>query len=417
MKRKKSMKKIKIEDFPKNKNNIFELIKNKTKVFMFGAGVISEKTLISLNSIKFRGIFDNSKNLRNTTENNLKILDPRQLKKFNKNEIFIIITTTSFNDVIDQLEGYGLKKNINFCISHILKDQFVIEDIQSINQNILFSSGSPIEKDNKSGGGIYRVEINGDRWLTKKIYSGNCFGLIKNPINNTIIFIDTDKGILNYSENFKLIKKVNIKKGMRAHGISFCKRTQTYAVACSFQDKILIFDKNFKLTNEFFITEKIKKIKIAQHHCNDCEISEENVYVSVFSVTGNWKKDVFDGGIIEFNARTGKKIGSIKNDLWMPHNVRIINGTMHILDSLRGNLLFDNLSIQGNFPAFTRGLDFKNGLYFIGQSRNRNFSKNLGVSKNISVDTGIVIFDPTTKISRFINVSNKISEIHSILAL
>ena len=42
------MKKIKIEDFPKNKNNIFELIKNKTKVFMFGAGVISEKTLISL---------------------------------------------------------------------------------------------------------------------------------------------------------------------------------------------------------------------------------------------------------------------------------------------------------------------------------------------------------------------------------
>ena len=411
------MKKTSINDFPKNKNNIFELIKNKKEVYFFGAGVICEKTLSSLDNVKFKGIFDNSKNLHNTFENKLKIENPEKIKKTNLDDLFIIITTTSFRDVIIQLEKLGLKKNNNFCVSHILKDQFVIEDIQSLNQNILFSSGSPKVNDKKFGGGIYKLKINGDEWTIEKLYSGNCFGMIRNPINETIIFVDTDKGILKYDKNFKFIKKINLKKGIRAHGLSFCKKTERYAIACSYQDKVMIFNKKFNLIKEFLISDKIMKTKVPQHHCNDCEISSDSIYVSMFSLTGNWKKDVFDGGIAEFDIRTGTKIGNLKNDLWMPHNVKIINGSIHVLDSLRGHLLFDNLSIQGDFPAFTRGLDFKNGLYFIGQSRNRNFSKNIGISNNISVDTGIVIFDPITKISRFINVSNKISEVHSVLAL
>tara|TARA_B100000886_G_C20424250_1_gene493111 strand:+ start:3425 stop:4660 length:1236 start_codon:yes stop_codon:yes gene_type:complete len=411
------MKKIEFSDFPKDKNHILTLIKNKKEIYFFGAGVISEKTFASFSLRKFNGIFDNSENLHNTFERNLKILDPKLIRNLNYKDIFIIITTTSFNDVMIQLEKYGLKKNENFCVSHILKDQFAIEGMQSLKQELLFSSGSPKVKNDSFGGGIYKLTINEDKWTTKKLYNGNCFGIIRNFLDNSILFIDTDVGILKYDKNFKLLKKVKIKKGIRAHGISFCSDTQKYAVACSFKDKVLILDKNLKLVNEFNISEKIKKSKVAQHHCNDCEISQNSVYVSMFSVTGNWKKEVFDGGITEFDATSGKRVGHIKNDLWMPHNVRIINGTMHILDSLRGNLLFDNLSIQGNFPAFSRGLDFKDGLYFIGQSRNRNFSKTIGVSKNISVDTGIVVFDPTTKISRFLNVSNKISEIHSILAL
>lgn len=411
------MKKINISNFPKNKNNIFELLKNKKEIYLFGAGVICEKTLSSLDNLKFNGIFDNSINLQDTYENKLKISSPQNIKKINLDNLFIIITTTSFKDVIQQLETFGLKKDKNFCVSHLLKDQFVIEEIQSLNQNLLFSSGSPKIKDNKFGGGIYKLKINADKWTTEKLYSGNCFGLIRNPIDDSIIFVDTDKGILKYDKNFKFVKKISLKKGIRAHGLSFCKITLRYSVACSYQDKIMIFNKNFKLINEFSISEKIKKIGIPQHHCNDCEISKDSVYVSMFSLTGNWKIDVFDGGIAEFDIKTGKKIGNLKNDLWMPHNVKIINGTMHVLDSLKGDLLFDNLLTQGNFPAFTRGLDFKNGLYFVGQSRNRNFSKNVGVSKNISVDTGIVAFDPTTKVSRFMNISNKISEIHSVLAL
>ena len=75
----------------------------------------------------------------------------------------------------------------------------------------------------------------------------------------------------------------------------------------------------------------------------------------------------------------------------MPHNVSQFDGSIHVLD-LPGHLRFNNLSVQGTFPAFTRGLSYGRG-YFIGQSKNRNHSKVMGVSNNISIDCGIIIFD------------------------
>lgn len=136
----------------------------------------------------------------------------------------------------------------------------------------------------------------------------------------------------------------------------------------------------------------------------------------MFSISGNWKKEVFDGGILEINLKDNNK-QTLINNLWMPHNVKYINGSLHILDSLRGGLLFNNFTLQGTFPAFTRGLNYDNGYYYIGQSRNRNFSRFIGVSNNISVDTGIIIFNPELKISRFLQFSNSISEIHSVLLI
>ena len=137
----------------------------------------------------------------------------------------------------------------------------------------------------------------------------------------------------------------------------------------------------------------------------------------MFSKTGNWKRDVFDGTIVEFDIVTNETIGSIKENLWMPHNVKFIDGGIHVLNSLNGQLLSNNFQVIGEFPAFTRGLDYDGVFYFIGQSRNRNYSKNLGVSKNISIDAGIIVFDATTKASRFLQLPPKISEIHSILLL
>ena len=72
------------------------------------------------------------------------------------------------------------------------------------------------------------------------------------------------------------------------------------------------------------------------------------------------------------------------------------------------------MQILGEFPAFTRGLAYDNQHFYIGQSKNRNYSKYLGVSKNISIDAGIILFDEKTKVSRFFQVDPRISEIHAI---
>ena len=132
------------------------------------------------------------------------------------------------------------------------------------------------------------------------------------------------------------------------------------------------------------------------------------------SETGNWKLDVFDGAILEFDIETKELVAPVVKDLWMPHNIKVIDGSLTLLDSLKGHLLTNNMQFSGDFPAFTRGLDHDGQYYYIGQSRNRNYSKNLGLSKNISIDAGVIIFDDQTKASRFLQLPPKLSEIHSI---
>ena len=153
------------------------------------------------------------------------------------------------------------------------------------------------------------------------------------------------------------------------------------------------------------------------HHCNDNLAIGNSLYVSMFSSSGNWKNDVFDGCIAEFDIESGERLSDICSGLYMPHNVKHFNGSLHVLDSLPGHLRFNNLSIQGTFPAFTRGLAYQSGLYYVGQSKNRNYSKVLGISNNISIDCGVVVFNPELKASRFLQFPHAIGEIHSIVGV
>jgi hypothetical protein len=88
-----------------NKNSTLNLIRERKKIFFFGAGIVSEKTIKSIDiSNKFSGIFDNSSTLWGTKQEKVKILNPKIIKKLNKKDFLIIITTTSFSNVFDQLK-------------------------------------------------------------------------------------------------------------------------------------------------------------------------------------------------------------------------------------------------------------------------------------------------------------------------
>ena len=72
---------------------------------------------------------------------------------------------------------------------------------------------------------------------------------------------------------------------------------------------------------------------------------------------------------------------------------------------------------SGVFPWFHAWFHHDNQYSYIGQSKNRNFSKQLGVSKNISIDSGVIIFDELTKVSRTIHLPHSLTEIHGIFSL
>ena len=386
------------------------LIKNK-KVYLFGSGILAKKTITKFSEIKFQGIIDNSKNLKGQTYMNLPIISPKNINKKN----FYVITSTSFSDISRQLISKGLEKDKNFILTPFLNDLETLSDLEELEQKILFTSGSPSQQSSLYGGGLYLLNLKKDSWKYKKILSGNCYGSYKSK--NKIFVIDENRGVIQFNKNLTIDKIFKIEKGIRPHGISFCEKTRNFFICCTEMDSIFVYDINFKKLDIIPISSKKEKTGIKHHHINDCAVIDGSLFVSMFSISGNYNKEFYDGTIIEINTSDFTRKNILTNKLWMPHNISFFDNSLHVLNSFKGELLAYNMSVIGKFPAFARGLDFKDGYYYVGQSRNRNFSKLLGNSLNTSIDSGIIIFESKNKLSRFLQLHPKLSEIHSIMLI
>ena len=383
-------------------------------IVLFGSGIIAEKTARILSDKKIVAIVDNASNLWGQKQLAVEIRSPQYLQKEGKNS-FVIICTTSFVEVAAQLDSYGMTPEDNYFVSPVMNDLRIIDELETIEKKMLFTSGSPKINNDNYGGGIYEMYVNGDKWKHKKVISGNCYGLIK--YGNNFISVDTERGIFEFDQHYNIIRQGNLPSGIRAHGVDYSEKHEKFFVVGSYLDGVIILDKEFNILDQINVSHKRERTGKPDHHCNDCLVVEDSLYVSMFSMTGNWKRDVFDGAILEYDIITKELVGPVIQNLWMPHNIKFIEGSLHVLDSLPGQLKTNNAKVIGEFPAFTRGLAHDGVYYFIGQSRNRNYSKNIGVSKNVSIDAGIIVFDGYTKASRFLQLPPKISELHSILLI
>lgn len=394
-----------------SKIDFIELSKiNKKPIVLFGSGNISKKTIRKLGLEKVAFIVDNSTNLQGSEYEGLEVKVPDELSK----DYFILICSTAIREISLQLEELGFIPNIDFSISPILNDLLAIQELEELSETFYFTSGSVPELGLSAGGGFYQCDVDGLQTSITKLHSGPCYGAVK--VGDRIYFVDTDKGLFSFSNNNNIDLLCELPKGSRAHGISYNKGNNNFYVTCSYLDAVLEIDgSSFIINRRFSLSNKINDTGEPMHHCNDnCSINK-SLYVSMFSSTGNWKLDSFDGCVAEFDLSTGERLPDVYTGLYMPHNIMLFDGMLHVLDSLPGHLRFSNFSVQGTFPAFTRGLAYHQGLYFIGQSKNRNYSKVMGLSNNISIDCGIVVFNPILKASRFIQVPYTIGEIHSIV--
>lgn len=385
------------------------------EVVLFGAGTISPKTARKIDH-SYAFIADNNPNFWGATQEGKEILNPEVLDG-KRDQFFVVICTTSFIEVCQQLERFGFRLGEDFIVSPILNDLRIISELEEHQCKLLFTSGVPESDDPECGGGIYELTLNGHNWAYRKVYSGICYGLIK--YKEHYITVDDKRGIVELDQQYKITRESPLPLATRGHGIAYSDLTDCFYVVASYRDEILIFNSDLKHKDSIRLSNKFELEEAPAHHCNDICVAGSSFYVTMFSYSGNWKKDVFDGVILEYDLTTLNEVGPLlnANDLWMPHNISYLDGSLVVLDSLRGELKKNNLQSVGKFPAFTRGLDFDGAYYYVGQSRNRNYSKNLGLSLNISIDSGIIIFDEETKASRTIFLPQKLSEIHSILVI
>lgn len=389
------------------------------KIVFFGGGaqVIKTKRKLDYRNPEYLGITDNDPNLHGTEQYGLKVLNPDILVPYvNQKAVLIIICTTSFQEVSRQLQDMGFKSGIDFIVSPILNDLRIISEMENVKAKMLFTCGATSEDNPKYGGGIYELTLNGYEWDYRKVHSGRCYGLWKHQ--DSFVVMDHEAGILKFDYEYNVIATNEMPEASRCHGVAYDSETEKYFIVASYLDCILVYDKQFELQKKIAFSDKLGRYGKPMHHANDICLFGKSVYVSMFSRTGNYSENgIFDGVVLEYDVETYEPRGAVLQGLWMPHNICHIGGDLVVLDSLPGYLRKGNAQIVGEFPGFTRGLDFDGRLFYIGQSRNRNFSKCLGISNNIAIDAAIVLFDERTKVSRSMQLPPQISEIHSIALL
>jgi hypothetical protein len=386
--------------------------KENKKIVIFGAGIVAKKCIENLNKSKILFIVDNNKKLWGSSFEGINIYDPNKLRKIDKKNILVVITTTSFVDVMRQLEKINYK--LQRSVSYYLKDRIHIEVLQNLKKKILISSGLPPINKKNSGGGLYEIDLKGISWNIKKVYSGTVHGVIK--FKDGYAISDSVNGIILLDKNYKILKKGTYPNNTRAHGIAFDNKRKLFYIVCSNTDQVKVFDLKLELKKSILISKKYKKFKSPQHHINDICIKDGYLYVSMFSLSGNHKRNIYDGGVCKISPKNSKIVKKIYGDLLMPHSIKYINKSFMILDSLRGNFVIGEKKVA-SFPGFSRGLSFDGKYFFIGQSRNRNFSMINNSKDNISIDNSILIYDYKNKSSRSLYLPNTISEIHEVLVL
>jgi len=375
----------------------------------FGVGQIAEKEILA--GVKPDIIFDNNPELNNTLFYNISVVSPSCIKKYAL--IKLIICSSSIADIQDQLMELSFDLSM-VEISHYIGPASRTFNLEKFEFEGFISSGLPSTRKSLKGGGVYYVkESLVDGVTINKVFESNTHGMVID--GNDLIFTSQGDGIVIFDLISQHVRKIiTIPPAQRPHGIR--KINNTYFVALSVADKIIQVDENSNIINEYFLSEKINKIGTPQHHLNDIFVDDNFIYASMFSVSGNWKKGIFDGGVVQIDRESGEK-STIIQGLTMPHSVEIVDSTLHVLDSFTGTVLGYHKKIISQHNGFVRGFFVKNNYYIIGESKNRNISKLERGSLTSSIDSRITIIDPELNISRSIALPRTISEIHAVVAV
>ena len=112
-------------------------------ITLFGAGRIAEKTVRLLRDVEIKAIVDNASNLWGEIQDDVEIKDPKTLKTEEGKDTYMVICTTSFAEVSSQLKEMGFKPEKDYCASPILNDLRIIDELETIEKSMIFSSGSP----------------------------------------------------------------------------------------------------------------------------------------------------------------------------------------------------------------------------------------------------------------------------------
>ena len=379
------------------------------KLVFWGATNWIERTLENIQGTP-EFIVDKSKLNQDIKYNGCEVFSPDRLKE--ENQVYVVITTANYISVIEDLEKIGYIMGDDFCCTPLLNLRKSKDDLLSHSQTLLISSPDHYS-DKDSGGGLYKVKMN--PYSIEKVYTGKTRGV---SISNHLYYVvDMLKGLVVLDYQFNEIDIIELEKNSEPHGIFVDNENKLIYVGSSGRDSVTVYSvQTKKKVNEYFISNKWKRNKKDNHHVNDPYVYGDSLYVSLFSFSGNWMNEVYDGGVLEIDLVDGKVLGPVITDKWMPHSVMRVDGKLTILDSMLGELYHGSYAMACKINGFARGLCYDGKYFYIGATEHRYPEKLVNISTNISLDTGFYVFDSNSSMTKFFSMPN-IQSIHSILSL
>ncbi len=347
-------------------------------------------------------VVDNSVVEHGTTVEGLPVVAPETLWADDRDGVFVVVTTRAFMEVAVQLEANGFAAGRHFCVSPTLRDFQIISAISNCERNVFLMVSDPVAPDDPNrGGGVY--ELNLKTRQTRKRLSGFCHGIVDGPEGTVYLVDDSVGGVREVDSDWQTRRVIPLPPKSRPHGVAYCPKRHRLYVNLSGKDAIIGIDpESGEVVSTIQISDKYASHGTPQHHVNDGFVSGDSLYVSIFSFTGNWKQQVADGGVLEFDLRNGKCTGPVVSNLWMPHSPVIIGGALHYCDSMRGAVYNFSARPLVRTHGFIRGIAHDGEFYYVGQSRHRYLGRLIGQAENISLDTGIFIVDETSRATRFV---------------
>lgn len=362
-------------------------------------------------------IIDRNPIYKNTDYKGIDVVQPEHLTQFNKNDIFIVITSGVYEGIVSTLIDMGFKPGIHFTNSPEYRDYALLEDMRNYQQEIIVSCSDYHDNTktrySRAGGGLYRYSIGPN--THEQLVKGSFRQIIDvGEFYYAVEFVELKLYV--FDKQFQVVKTHDLDAANYC-GIDYDPGRNLLIIINASHDSISRYRvEDFILVDRFYYnSNKAKDSTTSQHHLNDCCIDGDYLYVSYFSHSGNWKKGIHDGGISEFhldNLEAGPR--PIVSGLWKPHSPKMIQGDLCYLDSMRGHLYTNNQVIAGEFPGFARGLAADERFYYVGQSEDMYMSRRFGTCNNIMLNAGFFMFDIQTKASRFYPMLDNMN-IHDLL--